>query len=133
MLNLSLRNTLGPHIAQKGSLVAPSRLRFDFSHKAPIPLAQLAEIETLTNEWIQKDVRVYTAEVALERAMGIQGLRAVFGEKYPELVRVVSIGVPVETLLQEAEAGGESAASQGETVSVEFCGGTYGRHLSIAG
>lgn len=125
LLNLSLRSTLGSHIAQKGSLVAPTKLRFDFSHKAPIPLDQLATIERLTNAAIERDVRVYTLEVELERALQIRGLRAVFGEKYPDPVRVVSVGVEVEVLLSQiGQAVVEGKQEEEEEVSVEFCGGT---------
>ena len=109
---------LGDHIDQKGSLVAPTKLRFDFSHKAPITTADLATIENMSNEWIKRNVKVFSKEMDLHTAQKIPGLRAVFGEAYPDPVRVVTL----EFSLEEMAADLENPKWRG--TSVEFCGGT---------
>jgi alanyl-tRNA synthetase len=109
---------LGDHIDQKGSLVAPSKLRFDFSHNKSISVDELIRIETICNDWIKKGVPVYAEEMSLAEAYKIPGLRAVFGEAYPDPVRVVSIGYPLE----EIRANVEDA--RWRSTSIEFCGGT---------
>jgi alanyl-tRNA synthetase len=118
LLNLALRTTLGEGIDQKGSLVAPDRLRFDFSHAKPVGNDELARIEHLVEEYIRKDHRVFAESAPLFLAKGITGVRAVFGETYPDPVRVVSIGQPVQTLLENPKA-------DWHTYSVEFCGGVH--------
>jgi alanyl-tRNA synthetase len=119
ILNYSLREILGDHIDQKGSLVAPTKLRFDFSHKAQVTPAELTEIETLSKRWIQKDVPVYSKEVDLKTARAIPGLRAVFGETYPDPVRVVSLEYDVDTIVSDV------TNPKWRTTSIEFCGGTH--------
>ncbi|KAG5349894.1 hypothetical protein C0989_001380 [Termitomyces sp. Mn162] len=91
ILNYSLREILGDHIDQKGSLVAPTKLRFDFSHKAQISIPEPVKIETMSVDWIKKNVRVFSKELDLQTARKIPGLRAVFGETYPDPVRVVTL------------------------------------------
>jgi alanyl-tRNA synthetase len=118
ILNYALREVLGDHIDQKGSLVAPNRLRFDFSHNKPIPLDEVIRIESISNEWIKKAVPVYSKEMSLAEAQKIPGLRAVFGEAYPDPVRVVTL----EYSLDEIEADIENP--KWRNTSVEFCGGT---------
>ncbi|HEX2254396.1 MAG TPA: alanine--tRNA ligase [Thermoanaerobaculia bacterium] len=118
LLNLALRDVLGEHVQQKGSLVDEDRTRFDFAHGAALTDDEIGRIEALVEEQIGADCRVYDREMPLAEAMAIRGLRAVFGEKYPERVRVVSVGVPVETLA--AQAGDDRAR-----VSIELCGGTH--------
>jgi alanyl-tRNA synthetase len=108
ILHECLRQALGDHVAQKGSLVAPDRLRFDFSHPTPIAPADLAAIEAAANARIRENDVVDTRVMSLEDAMRT-GARALFGEKYGEEVRVVSMG--------RAEAG--------RRFSVELCGGTH--------
>ncbi|MBX3375637.1 MAG: alanine--tRNA ligase [Phycisphaeraceae bacterium] len=119
MLNFALRRIVGPHVDQKGSLVAPDRLRFDFSNTGPVAPDQLAKVESIVRDQIAADLTVYADLAPQFVAKQITGLRAVFGETYPDPVRVVSIGQPVSDLL----------ASPGNTawmeVSVEFCGGTH--------
>lgn len=118
ILNFALREVLGDHINQEGSLVAPTKLRFDFSHRSQIALPDLAKIEEISNEWIAKDVGVFSKELPLELAQKIPGLRAVFGESYPDPVRVVSLEFNVE----EMEKDIENPKWRG--TSTEFCGGT---------
>ncbi|GAA6034541.1 hypothetical protein JCM8097_005384 [Rhodosporidiobolus ruineniae] len=119
ILNFCLREVLGDHVDQKGSLVAPSKLRFDFSHKAPISTADLEKIEDLSNEWIKKNVKVYSKEMKLAEAQKIPGLRAVFGEAYPDPVRVVTLEYSVEEIQADIEN------PKWRSTSVEFCGGTH--------
>src|SRR5262249_55274007 len=116
LLNLGLRSVLGPGVDQKGSLVAEDRLRFDFSHGKPVTPEELAAIERTVVSQIKSDFPVYTDLVPLAKAKGINGVRAVFGEAYPDPVRVVSIGRSVNHLFDGA------GASQ---VSAEFCGGVH--------
>jgi alanyl-tRNA synthetase len=119
VLNYALREVLGNEIDQKGSLVAPEKLRFDFSHKAAVTDAELTEVEKLCTEYIHQNSEVFAKDVPLATAREIRGLRAVFGETYPDPVRVVSVGVPVEDLLADVKN------EKWEKVSIEFCGGTH--------
>ncbi|MFJ5489401.1 alanine--tRNA ligase-related protein, partial [Hansschlegelia beijingensis] len=109
LLHEALRLTLGDHIAQKGSLVAPDRLRFDFSHPKPIGDEELGRIETLANAIVLQNDPVTTRVMGVEEAMK-SGARALFGEKYGDEVRVVSMG--------KAEDGERA-------FSIELCGGTH--------
>lgn len=118
ILNYALREVLGDHIDQKGSLVAPNRLRFDFSHNKSITVDDLTKIEAICNDFIKKAMKVYAKDMSLKEAHEIPGLRAVFGEAYPDPVRVVSIGYPLE----EIQANIHDA--RWRTTSIEFCGGT---------
>ncbi|CAK7562442.1 MAG: Alanine--tRNA ligase [Sporothrix epigloea] len=119
VLNHALREVLGDEINQKGSLVDQDKLRFDFSHKAAVSLAELKEIEKLSNEDIQRNLEVFYKDVDLASAREIEGLRAVFGETYPDPVRVVSIGKDIDELLKTPKNPGW------RKYSVEFCGGTH--------
>jgi alanyl-tRNA synthetase len=119
LLNLALRRVLGGHVEQKGSLVEADRLRFDFSHNKPVSPDELGLIEQIVAERIEQDLEVYADLAPLYVAKGIAGLRAVFGETYPDPVRIVSIGVPVQRLL-DAPDNPEWAE-----YSVEFCGGAH--------
>ncbi|XP_064641704.1 alanine--tRNA ligase, cytoplasmic-like isoform X2 [Lineus longissimus] len=118
MLNFSLRQVLG-EADQKGSLVAPDRLRFDFTSKKAMTTSQIQEAEDITNDVAKRDDAVFYRNAPLGEAKAIQGLRAVFDETYPDPVRVVSIGRPVEELLADPTGPGASLGS------VEFCGGTH--------
>ncbi|PNF25968.1 Alanine--tRNA ligase, cytoplasmic [Cryptotermes secundus] len=124
VLNFALRTVLGTEADQKGSLVAPDRLRFDFTNKGAMSVEQVKATEVHSNAVIDKNEPVYAKEASLAVAKAIQGLRAVFEETYPDPVRVVSIGIPVEKL--EEDPYGPA----GNNTSVEFCGGT---HLHRAG
>ncbi|KAG6820894.1 hypothetical protein H0H93_010238 [Arthromyces matolae] len=119
ILNFALRDALGDHIDQKGSLVAPTKLRFDFSHKAQITNSELKHIESMSVDWIKKNVRVFSKDLDLPTARKIPGLRAVFGETYPDPVRVVSLEFDVEDIARDVEN------PKWRTTSIEFCGGTH--------
>ncbi|MBO1907451.1 alanine--tRNA ligase [Microvirga sp. 3-52] len=108
LLHEALRQVLGEHVAQKGSLVAPDRLRFDFSHPKPIEDAELAKVEEIANKVLLQNEPVVTKLMAVDEAIE-SGARALFGEKYGDEVRVVSMGK------------GET----NKTFSVELCGGTH--------
>jgi alanyl-tRNA synthetase len=111
LLHKALRAVLGPHVAQKGSLVAPDRLRFDFSHMKGVTAAELAEIEKRVNAVIRQNNDVTTRIMPYDDAVA-SGAVALFGEKYDEDVRVLSMGTE-----------GEGA------YSVELCGGTHVRRI----
>ncbi|KAF8070257.1 tRNA synthetases class II (A)-domain-containing protein [Lyophyllum atratum] len=119
ILNFALREVLGDHIDQKGSLVAPTKLRFDFSHKAQIGLPELLQIESMSVDWIKRNVRVFSQELDLQTAHKIPGLRAVFGETYPDPVRVVTLEFDVKDISNDVEN------PKWRGTSVEFCGGTH--------
>jgi len=110
LLHAALRRTLGTHVAQKGSLVAPDRLRFDFSHTKPMADAELASVEALSNALVLQEAPVETRLMDREEAMA-SGAMALFGEKYGDEVRVVSMGTDPE--------------EPARTYSVELCGGTH--------
>ncbi|KIW00804.1 alanine-tRNA ligase [Verruconis gallopava] len=118
-LNLSLREFLGNDVHQKGSLVAAEKLRFDFSHNAPVTDAQLEKIEKWIRNDIAKALPVYAKEVPLAEAREIEGVRAVFGETYPDPVRVVVLGVDVDEVLKDKKN------PKWRDISIEFCGGTH--------
>lgn len=119
ILNLALREVLGDSVDQKGSLVAAEKLRFDFSHPKGVQDDELAKIEEISTGHIRQNLEVYSKEVPLEQAKKINGVRAVFGETYPDPVRVVSIGFEVDELLKDPDN------KAWKEVSVEFCGGTH--------
>ncbi|MFG1288267.1 alanine--tRNA ligase [Xanthobacter versatilis] len=109
LLHEALRRVLGDHVAQKGSLVAPDRLRFDFSHPKPLSGGELAEVETIANRFVLRNEPVETRIMAVDDAI-TSGARALFGEKYGDEVRVVSMGTD---------------DGNGAPYSVELCGGTH--------
>lgn len=119
VLNFALREVLGKDVDQRGSLVAPEKLRFDFSHKTGITEAELMMIEGVSNRYIQDNSEVFASDVDLPTARQIEGVRAVFGETYPDPVRIVSIGVAVDKLVSNVES------KDWWRYSIEFCGGTH--------
>ena len=119
ILNFALREVLGDGVDQRGSLVAQEKLRFDFSHKSGVTDAELERVEDISTRYIRQNCPVYAKDVPLATARQIRGVRAVFGETYPDPVRVVSVGVEVEEMLQDV------ADERWDQVSVEFCGGTH--------
>ncbi|OLL23947.1 Alanine--tRNA ligase [Neolecta irregularis DAH-3] len=119
ILNFALREVLVGDVHQKGSLVAPDRLRFDFSHNKGVSVPELVRIEQICSEYIQRDVEVYSKDVSLSIGEKISGLRAVFGEKYPDPVRVVCVGKDIEEILQDVEN------PEWWKYSIEYCGGTH--------
>src|SRR5947208_1561335 len=110
LLHAVLREVLGPHVKQYGSLVAPNRLRFDFAHFAPVRPGQLEEAEAIVNERIRANAPVQTKIMGISEAVQ-EGALAFFGDKYGEEVRVVEIN----------------------TFSKELCGGTHCRHTGEIG
>uniref|UniRef100_A0A6U3Z9M9 Alanine--tRNA ligase n=1 Tax=Ditylum brightwellii TaxID=49249 RepID=A0A6U3Z9M9_9STRA len=114
-------------VDQKGSLVDESKLRFDFSWNAPLTASQLADIEGAVNARIEKALPVDTFVAGLDNAKEISSLRAVFGETYPDPVRVVSVSDhPLSEILQNPQDG------QWMDYSIEFCGGTHLSNTSEA-
>ena len=107
LLQAALRQVLGLHVQQSGSLVAPDRLRFDFSHFAPVDMEELIVIEDMINDGIRANLRVAYSYHSLTEAKEM-GAMALFGEKYGDTVRVVEI-----------------AGNGGESTSIELCGGTH--------
>eukprot|EP00968_Pinguiococcus_pyrenoidosus_P021894 scaffold2952_cov312-Pinguiococcus_pyrenoidosus.AAC.9 len=122
VLNLALRNELGDNVDQKGSLCDSDKLRFDFSHGKAMTAKQLASVEKQVQDVIEKALKVETKVLPLAVASEIPGLRAVFGETYPDPVRVVSVGGDLDAL--SSGAGGVSNEDHMD-VSTEFCGGTH--------
>ena len=119
LLNLALREVLGPQVGQTGSLVAPDRLRFDFSYGHALRDAQIEQVESLVNAAVDQKLVVHAHPVPLPQARTINGVRAVFGEKYPDPVRVVSVGAPLDDVLDDPEN------ARWREFSIEFCGGTH--------
>ncbi len=119
LLNLALREVVGADVQQRGSLVAADRLRFDYTGTAALSASDAARVESRVNQAIASDLPVSIKTVDLARAREVRGVRAVFGERYPDPVRVVSIGATVEALLSKPN---DPLWSE---ISVEFCGGTH--------
>ena len=115
LLHESLRRVLGTHVTQKGSLVAPDRLRFDFSHMKPISDQEIEKIESHVNSMVQKKSEVKTRIMTPKEAVD-NGALALFGEKYGEEVRVLSMGDEKEKYF-----------------STELCGGTHVRNTGDIG
>ncbi len=122
LLHEALREALGDHVAQRGSLNAEDRLRFDFSHTQALTLEQLAKVEAEVNAYIRQNAAVETRIMTPDdaRAMGAQAL---FGEKYGDEVRVVSMG----------RKEGSGKGQGGDTYSLELCGGTHVRQTGDIG
>jgi len=120
LLHEALREVLGRHVAQKGSLVAPDRLRFDFSHTSPMSGEEIAAVEDLANAIVLQNEPVETHLMAVDEAIE-SGALALFGEKYGDEVRVVSMGVA------------QSGEKAGKVYSTELCGGTHVRNTGDIG
>ncbi|WP_158813359.1 alanine--tRNA ligase [Methylocapsa sp. S129] len=112
LLHEALRMVLGDHVAQKGSLVSPDRLRFDIAHPKPVTAAELTQVEDIANRMILQNELVVTRLMGVDEARA-SGARALFGEKYGDEVRVVSMGT-IE--------GGDNGE---RPYSIELCGGTH--------
>jgi alanyl-tRNA synthetase len=114
LLHEALRQVLGDHVAQKGSLVAPDRLRFDFSHPKPLSSEEIERVEDIANDIVLQNSPVTTRVMPIDDARS-SGARALFGEKYGDEVRVVAMGE------NPAASGGGNAMGW----SIELCGGTH--------
>ncbi|GLR56372.1 alanine--tRNA ligase [Rhizobium indigoferae] len=112
LLHEALREVLGTHVAQKGSLVAPERLRFDVSHPKPMSAEELKIVEDMANEIVLQNSPVTTRLMSVDDAIA-EGAMALFGEKYGDEVRVVAMGEGVR------------GAKAGKPYSIELCGGTH--------
>ncbi|MDG3576871.1 alanine--tRNA ligase [Rhizobium sp. YJ-22] len=112
LLHEAMREVLGTHVAQKGSLVAPERLRFDVSHPKPMSAEELKVVEDMANEIVLQNAPVTTRLMTVDDAIA-EGAMALFGEKYGDEVRVVSMG------------RGVHGSKAGKAYSVELCGGTH--------
>ncbi len=104
LLQAALRRVLGEHIQQRGSLVAPERFRFDFSHLVAMTREEIGEVQRMVNDFIRRDLPVYDEDIPYQQAIE-EGAIALFDEKYSDVVRVLRIGRP--------------------PVSIELCGGTH--------
>ncbi|MBC6408185.1 MAG: alanine--tRNA ligase [Rhodobacteraceae bacterium] len=121
LLHEALRETLGDHVAQRGSLNAPDRLRLDFTHPKALTPEELHQVDSLVNAYIRQNSPVETHVMSLEAARAI-GARALFGEKYGDELRVVSMG--------RAATG---RGKDGHSWSIELCGGTHVRQTGEIG
>jgi alanyl-tRNA synthetase len=119
LLNHALREVLRDEVHQRGSLVDSDKLRFDFSQSHAMTDEELHKVEELVNNSIQQNRIVDAQEVPLDLAKSIYGVRAVFGEQYPDPVRVVSVGATVQDLLEDP------TNEKWYECSIEFCGGTH--------
>ncbi|MBX3488395.1 alanine--tRNA ligase [Parvibaculum sp.] len=114
LVHEALRRVLGAHVTQKGSMVGPERLRFDFSHPKPMTAAEIAEVETIVNRIVRQNVEVSTRLMTPEQAIEA-GALALFGEKYGDEVRVLAMG--------------HDENNDNGVYSVELCGGTHVRRV----
>jgi alanyl-tRNA synthetase len=112
---------------QKGSAVDEDKLRFDFAWGKPLTPAEVAEVEGIVRERIAQELPVHAYIAPLEKALSIKSLRQVFGERYPDPVRVLSVGQEVQPMLEDP------SSSAWDDVSVEFCGGTHLSNTREAG
>jgi len=119
LLHEALRETLGHHVAQKGSLVDPERLRFDFSHNKAMSAEEIAAVEAMANAVVLQNDEVNTRLMSVDEAIA-EGAMALFGEKYGDEVRVVSMGLRPE-------------GNNRRTYSLELCGGTHVRRTGDVG
>ena len=122
LLHEALRRALGDHVAQRGSLNAQDRLRFDFSHTKALTEDELAGVEAEVNDYIRQNAPVTTRIMTPDDARGL-GAQALFGEKYGDEVRVVSMG----------SQPGSGKGADGQTYSLELCGGTHVRQTGDIG
>jgi len=112
LMNLGLRTVLGGHVEQKGSLVDDTKTRFDFAHDKPLSAEEIRRVEAFVNQRIGRDLSITAITMPLAEAKKVDGVQAVFGEKYPDPVRVVMVGP-------------ETPDKANFDDSIEFCGGTH--------
>ncbi|CAN1552430.1 AlaS Alanyl-tRNA synthetase [Rhabdaerophilaceae bacterium] len=120
ILHEALRRVLGDHVAQKGSLVEPDRLRFDISHSKPISAEEISRVEDIANEIVLRNEPILTRLMAVDDAIA-SGARALFGERYGDEVRVVQMGT--------IDGGGGEISP----FSIELCGGTHAQRTGDIG
>ena len=116
LVHEALRQVLGDHVAQKGSLVAPDRLRFDFAHPKPVEADEMQQVDAMANDYVLQNGPVTTTLMEVDDAIEL-GAQAQFGEKYDDEVRVVSMGTDED----------------GKPWSLELCGGTHVRNTGDIG
>ena len=121
LLNLALKQTLGDHVQQKGSLVDDQKTRFDFSHDSALSHEDIVKVERRVNALVQENLEVRSKLMPLAEAKELPGVRAVFGEKYPDPVRVIYV------------TPGDLEEGNGEQNSIEFCGGTHTKRTGDIG
>ena len=119
LLNFALRKAVSQDVDQKGSLVTDEKLRFDFNYGGPVPVDKLMAVEQIVRKQIQESQQVHKKVVPLADAMRIAALRAVFGETYPDPVRVVTCGPSVDQVVADP------LNELWKEHSVELCGGTH--------
>jgi alanyl-tRNA synthetase len=119
LVNFALRKVVGDGCDQKGSVVNQNRFRFDFSHNKALSEAELKHLDDIVTDQISRELPVYTQSVPLALAKSISGLRAMFGEKYPDPVRVISVGADIDEILKAP------LDAKWRDFSIEFCGGTH--------
>ena len=119
LVNHALRAVLGDSVEQQGSSVTDKKLRFDFSYTKPVSVSELAKIDEHVCTLISRELPIYTGELPLDVAKSISGLRAMFGEKYPNPVRVVSVGVTIQDL------AAAPFNPKWNEYAIELCGGTH--------
>jgi alanyl-tRNA synthetase len=119
MLNYGLRKVLGDDVNQKGSLVDENKFRFDFSFGRALSPSEIERVTSIVQNVIENDLPVHSEKASLNDALEINGLRAVFGEVYPDPVNVVSVGPSLDELL------GSPGKEEWQDYSIEFCGGTH--------
>lgn len=124
LMHAALRKVLGEHVVQRGSIVLPDRLRFDFSHPKAVTFEERQEIERLVNQQVQANTNVGTAVMAPEEAQK-QGAMALFGEKYGDKVRVLTMGTPESAAGFQPAQGQVEARQRGRLPHWEAAGATY--------
>eukprot|EP00276_Gloeochaete_wittrockiana_P017193 CAMPEP_0184343240 /NCGR_PEP_ID=MMETSP1089-20130417/11777_1 /TAXON_ID=38269 ORGANISM="Gloeochaete wittrockiana, Strain SAG46.84" /NCGR_SAMPLE_ID=MMETSP1089 /ASSEMBLY_ACC=CAM_ASM_000445 /LENGTH=970 /DNA_ID=CAMNT_0026672457 /DNA_START=93 /DNA_END=3005 /DNA_ORIENTATION=+ len=125
LTNHALLQVLGSHVAQKGSEVLPESFRFDYSAKGKPEPDQLRRVEELVNLVIDQGAEIFAQEVPRDLALRINGLRTIENEDYPDPVRVISVGVPIDDLLADPSKDWSSS-------SIELCGGTHLSNTKLA-
>jgi alanyl-tRNA synthetase len=130
LLHWALHNVLGEHVEQRGSMVNPHKLTFDFSHPTAMTAEEKARVEQLVNEKVYRDLPVAWRELPQEEARKLPGVKAFFGDKYGDSVRVVEIA---EHPLAPSPSPPEGRGGQASVFSREFCGGTHLEHTGQIG
>jgi len=127
VLNYALRRVLGTECNQKGSLVDADKLRFDYSTNRALSIKDIDAVSTECGQAIQRDLKVFTKVLRYAEATKINSLRAMFGERYPEEVRVVAVGIDPEAALKTPDD------ERNMNFSIELCGGTHLARTGEAG